>query len=439
MELAENQRLVELPGHGGLGHAVPPEVANRGPESGHALRLPTVAQFPQCRVGMVLDRQAVNVMALGSQRLSHDDRISPPGGQQADLARTAAAHAASCRVSEPAACSNWVTVCCSVRNCFFSSGNFCSAARISSLLPFRRRRDADIGCPGRDVVHHARLGADRHPVADIHVIANADLAGHDHVVTGGRTAGDADLRANDVVPSDAAVVGDHHMVVDFRPVADHGRTVRATVDRRASADFHVVAQFDVAQLGGQPVPARDGRVSEAVRADHRARVDQGARSHHRVFVQHDVGKQHGVLAQPATRHDLDTRVNHGPVAHGHVIADDGVGVNDDVASQPGRGADDGRGGDADPVVLQRRAEEGHDPRKRLLHIGHGDEGDPLRPKVRRRNYRRRAAGGQPTGQAGIVGKRDVAGLRVADNVRAGDRDATVPLQLPVDHASHVAE
>ena len=132
-------------------------------------------------------------------------------------------------------------------------------------------------------------------------------------------------------------------------------------------------------------------------------------------------------------------MNHGPVTHGHMIADDGVGVNDDVMPQAGRGADDGRGGDADPVVLLRRAEEGHDSRKCLLHIGHGDEGDSLRPKVRRRNYRRRATGCQPASQAGIVGKRDVAGLRVADNVRAGDRDATVPLQLPVDHASHVAK
>jgi len=129
--LAEDQRLVEFPRHRGLRHAVAVEVTDGRPQLGDPLRLPVVAQLPQGGVGMILDRQAIDAVALRPQRLGDDDRVSSPACQQADLGWTAAAHAASCRGLAAAVCSSWATVCCSVRNCFFSSGSFCNEARIT--------------------------------------------------------------------------------------------------------------------------------------------------------------------------------------------------------------------------------------------------------------------------------------------------------------------
>ena len=107
----------------------------------------------------------------------------------------------------------------------------------------------------------------------MNVIADADLSGHHDVVAGGGAAGDADLRAEQVVFSDLAVVGDHHLIVDLRAFADQRAPIGAAVDRGAGADFDVGFDLDVTKLGRKLMPALDGAITEAVGPNHRAGMD----------------------------------------------------------------------------------------------------------------------------------------------------------------------
>ena len=68
-------------------------------------------------------------------------------------------------------------------------------------------------------------------LADMDVVADADLARHDDVVARRSAAGDADLCGEQVVTTDAAVVPDLHEVVDLGAVADLRRAVDAAIDR----------------------------------------------------------------------------------------------------------------------------------------------------------------------------------------------------------------
>ena len=63
---------------------------------------------------------------------------------------------------------------------------------------------------------HAGHRAENRPVADFHVIGNSRLAGHHHVIARNAAAGNAHLRANEIVLSNAAVVTDLNLVIDFR-------------------------------------------------------------------------------------------------------------------------------------------------------------------------------------------------------------------------------
>ena len=57
------------------------------------------------------------------------------------------------------------------------------------------------------------------------------------------------------MPAEAAIVGDHHLIVDLGAVADDRRAIRAAVDRRAGADLNVVANYHIAQLSRELVAA----------------------------------------------------------------------------------------------------------------------------------------------------------------------------------------
>ena len=111
------------------------------------------------------------------------------------------------------------------------------------------------------------------PVADLGVVLDPGLAGHDDVVARLAAPGDADLAAEQVVAADLVVVADHDEVVDLRPLADPGGLEGGAVDRAVRADLDVVADLDPAGLRDLDVPAVDHAVAEPVAAEHRPGVD----------------------------------------------------------------------------------------------------------------------------------------------------------------------
>ena len=115
-----------------------------------------------------------------------------------------------------------------------------------------------------NITMHAGLGADHHPIADLRVVLDARLAGHDHVVARFTASGDANLGAKNVVATNLIVVADHDQVVDLGAVADPRGLERRAVDGAIGPDLHVVADFHAPRLRDFDMAALNEPVSEPV-------------------------------------------------------------------------------------------------------------------------------------------------------------------------------
>ena len=227
------------------------------------------------------------------------------------------------------------------------------------------------------------------------VIGDANLARHHDVFAGRAAAGDADLRADQVVAADAAVVADLHEVVDLRAAADDGGAVGAAVDRRARADFDVIADFDIAELGAELVAAIDGGVAEAVSAEHRAGVNDDVLAEQRCFRRgRRLGKRRQLAPIFAAVEDANAAVNDRACADFDIVADKGLRMYFDAIGDAGRGADVCRGADAAEMRLPRRMEMGDDLAERRMNIVDGDERTVGRLKLSRNDDSRSFAAGQ---------------------------------------------
>ena len=179
------------------------------------------------------------------------------------------------------------------------------------LFAFGGGGNADHASPFGDIVDHAGHRPQHGLGADMHVIAHADLSGHDDVVAGGRAPGNPDLGAEEIVLSDVAVVGDHHLVVDLGPFADDRRAVGAAVDGRIGANFHVFAEDHVAQLGGQPMAAFVKAITKPI-ADHGPGMNDASRADDRVLVDHRVRINGDLRPDLHAGHDVDARMDRRP-------------------------------------------------------------------------------------------------------------------------------
>ena len=95
---------------------------------------------------------------------------------------------------------------------------------------------------------NARLCACNRAVFDFAVIGDADLSADDGALPYRTAAGDSRLRGDDGVLADADVVRHLHEVIDFHSGGDLRGFERAAIDCGVRADFHVVGNFDSAEL-----------------------------------------------------------------------------------------------------------------------------------------------------------------------------------------------
>ena len=242
----------------------------------------------------------------------------------------------------------------------------------------------------------------------MHVVADPHLTGHHHLVAGRRAARDADLRANQIVLAQSTVVADHHQIVELRALANRGRAIRAPIDRGASADFHVVADFHVAKLRGQLVSPFVLAVAETIGADHRAGVDNRAIANLRLFVQHHVGKHRDVASDHATGHDPRARVDRRARADHHVVANHRQRMHVDAGGQLRGLADDRIRAEARALLGAAGAKVLDDLGERFVDVVDLDCGHAVALEFGRNHRGRGRRLRQPRGAFLAVGQRDLS-------------------------------
>ena len=215
-----------------------------------------------------------------------------------------------------------------------------------------------------DVAVHARLGTDDHPVADLRVVLDAGLAGHDDVIAGLAAPGDADLTAKQVVAADLVVVADHHQVVDLGPLADPGGLERRAVDRAIGADLDVVFDFEPPGMRDLHVPAVDLAVAETVASQHAAGVDLHPVAENHVLIKDRVGMDDAIAPELAPLADDRAGMERRAVADHRTVADVSKRIDRHVVADPGRGGDTGLGMNARPARSSVRRSDGCGPPER---------------------------------------------------------------------------
>ena len=122
--------------------------------------------------------------------------------------------------------------------------------------------------------------------------------------------------------ADFDVVRDLHEVVDLGAFANDRWAQRTAVNRHVRADFHVVADDDVADLRHLAVNAAVLHITETVRANHRAGMNAHAPADFRVRINGDVRKQVHVVAELRIVADTIAGLQDRPRADTHAFADD---------------------------------------------------------------------------------------------------------------------
>src|SRR4051812_14008850 len=117
------------------------------------------------------------------------------------------------------------------------------------------------------------------------MIAQARLAADHDVITRRRAARDSDLGTYEIVPADAAVVGDLNHVVDFRAFADRRCAVSSAINCATGANLDVVPDSHISNLRRENVPTANVRITKTVRSNHCATLNDHAIADDRVLVQ----------------------------------------------------------------------------------------------------------------------------------------------------------
>src|SRR5690348_1108477 len=218
---------------------------------------------------------------------------------------------------------------------------------------------------------HAALRAQDHTLFDAGVVPDAHLPANHGAILHGDAAGEAGLGGDDHIFSDADIVAHVHQIIQLRAPADDGQVQSSAIHGGISADLHVVADLQAANLRKLFVAAGGGvaHVAEAVAAQHRAAVHENTVAQTHPGIDCHMGSD---IALPAHA-DLGTNyaagANAGAVADYGLLANDHAWLNSHMSTQPGGIFDDG-GGVNSRLKRARRAQELGGPDKGQLGRAH---------------------------------------------------------------------
>src|SRR5712691_7990285 len=195
----------------------------------------------------------------------------------------------------------------------------------------RRRAPNGLPGPNRFSCDDARLRPNHRAVTHVATVGYAHLAAEQHVFPHDAGPRNASLRRNNCVLADGDVVGYLHQVVNLDACADVCDIERAAVDCGVGADLHFVADLNRPHLRELPLLPFPKDVTEAIRADHCARMDDDAVAQARAGVECNAGIQFAILSQLrrtpqkaeradfAACPDLDVALDYSVGADGHAL------------------------------------------------------------------------------------------------------------------------
>src|SRR5690606_24795735 len=112
------------------------------------------------------------------------------------------------------------------------------------------------------------------------------------------------LRDDQTVLTNAAVVADLHLIVDFAAFANHSVAQRAAIDGVVTADLHVIFNDDAANTFHALITAVFARhVLKAVVANRVVGVDDDVIADHRAFFDHRIGVNRHVVTNGHAVHN----------------------------------------------------------------------------------------------------------------------------------------
>src|SRR5262249_30686308 len=145
----------------------------------------------------------------------------------------------------------------------------------------------------------------------------------------------------------------------------------------ARADLDVIADFDMAELRYLDVPAILEAVAEAVRPDHRIRVDDDPVAQHGAIVEHRVRVENDIVAEAAVPADDSAAVQPAARTDSSPFADGGERLHAGVFPEAGRWMDGGAQVDAGRrgiIAAAQMADDGDEGGER---VGDADGGQAV--------------------------------------------------------------
>src|SRR5580704_18132145 len=207
----------------------------------------------------------------------------------------------------------------------------------------------------------------------MNVVGDSDLSRANDVVSGRHRSGQPDLGDEEVVPADFAVVSDHHQVVEFGPLPDHGLVDHGPVDRGVGFDFDVILNAHGAEVRNSLVPAVDRAVAETVGADYAAGVQDHAVADNDFVIEDGVGVHDDVVPQPAAAADHRAGMDVATITEDHAGADVRARMNVRLFAHASGGTHIGVRRDADLGARPPRGEVSRGTDKGFFRIVDDDE------------------------------------------------------------------
>ena len=170
-------------------------------------------------------------------------------------------------------------------------------------------------------------------VGNLDVPRNADLPAQDGIVADTRAARNADLRNQNRLLPDVDIVPDLDEIVDFRTVADKRFVETGAVNAGVRAYFDIVLQNDFPRLRNFDVHAVYKLVTEAVRAEHDARLQANTPAELAVVHNDDIGHNIRLLADFYEPAHIDIAKQHCIVADNRAFANGAVRTDKHIRAQ----------------------------------------------------------------------------------------------------------